>query len=142
MEVEGPVDENAEGTKPGEGEEGDAGLESGDGLCIVDDEEELEDESQDEDMADTDGHSAEGHELRANAQSKTSKKGKAVVRGVKTGMQSAKVHCAKKAAYWCGMIQLIENYWLGLWLSVWFVWAGKWQYAVCTAMSNEFETWN
>ena len=133
----GDVVETERGTKGSGGEGEDS--ENGDIVCVPEDEDEEEGgQSQDEEMGDPDDAQDEEQEPRADSQT-TLKTGRVLVRRVKVSAQTAKVHCANKAAYWCGMIALIEDYWTGVRISVWIIWAGKWQYAVRIGKSAQWE---
>lgn len=122
---EGDVESTDEGGAPGVG-----------GENRVDTAKEGEDESdageEDEDMevVDPDDDSTEGYRLRGKMKGKESKSSVKTTGAVTTATHTQKIHCAKKLFYWCGTIKLIKGYWSFVRVSVWIIWAGKWQYAV------------
>ena len=76
-----------------------------------------------------------GYRLRGNRKGKgvrarQSKKGGALTAGAKSNNRGDRVHCARQAVYWGGMVELIQGYWMGYKISVWIVWINRWQYAV------------
>ena len=133
-DVEGDADDDSDG---------EAGSEEGD-EADTENNEDGKEEDQDQEMEDAE-EPDEGYQLRGNrktrtAQEKQAKNSGAVVAGSKAATSADRVHCAAQVEYWRGMIELIRGYWMGFKVSVWLVWIGKWQYAVCLAYIHSFHS--
>ena len=128
-------EENGEGME-GEGEEI---SEDEEAEAAEDDEVDRDDGDGDENMEEA-VETGQAYQLRGKSKVKETqavqvRKRATVVARSKTGNSTDRVHCARQVAYWRGMIQLIQTYWMGFKVSVWVVWINKWQYAVSTHTS-------